>query len=218
MKGVYGKHIVVTAGGTVEPIDPVRYISNHSTGKMGYAIAAELVSRGAKVTLVTGPTALAAPAAAERVDVLSAQEMFEAFMGRFPQADGAVMCAAVADYTPADPSPVKVKKGDAEMVIRLKRTPDIAAEAGRIKGGRLLAGFALETDNELENAREKLRRKNFDFIVLNSLADPGAGFSTDTNKITIIGRDGTVTPFPLESKADAARRIADAVDAFFDGR
>ena len=152
MNPLTGKHIIVTAGGTIEPIDPVRYISNHSTGKMGYAIAAELAGRGAVVTLISGRTAIATPKGVDRVDVLSAQDMYDAFMWRVPGADGAVMCAAVADYTPAEPSPVKIKKNDDEMVIRLKRTPNIAAAAGAANGKRFLMGFALVTDNALENA------------------------------------------------------------------
>lgn len=210
-----GRRIIVTAGATIEPVDPVRYISNHSTGKMGYAIAACLAARGAEVVLVSGRTHLPVPEGVERVDVVSAEDMFTAFMELFPGSDGAVMCAAVADYTPVEVSPVKIKKDDGDMVIRLKRTKDIAAEAGKIKGERLLVGFALETDDALRNAREKLTRKNLDFIVLNSLADLGAGFGTDTNKITIIDRAGVETPFPLESKNSAAERIADKIEEFF---
>lgn len=215
MKTLDAKRIIVTAGATIEPIDPVRFISNHSTGKMGYAISAELARRGAIVTLITGRTSLETPAGVERIDVLSAQDMFEAFMSRFEEADGAVMCAAVADYTPAEVSPVKIKKNEGDMVIRLKRTTDIAARAGEVKGSRLLVGFALETDNEIENAKSKLERKNLDFIVLNSLAEAGAGFGGDTNKITIIHRDGRENPFPLESKTEAAYRIAGCIEDFF---
>ncbi len=210
-----GRRIIVTAGATIEPIDPVRYISNHSTGKMGYAIAAALAARGADVVLVSGRTCLPIPEGVTRVDVTSADDMFKAFMELFPGSDGAVMCAAVADYTPAEVSAVKIKKDDGDMTIRLRRTKDIAAEAGKVKGGRLLVGFALETDNALSNAREKLTRKNLDFIVLNSLADAGAGFGTDTNKITIIDREGAKTVFPLESKTAAAERIADRIEQFF---
>ena len=218
MSSLEGKRIIVTAGATIEPIDPVRYISNHSTGKMGYAIAARLAARGADVVLVSGRTCLDVPDGVGRVDVTTAEDMFEAFMRLFPGSDGAVMCAAVADYTPAEVSPVKIKKDGGDMTLRLRRTKDIAAEAGRIKGGRLLAGFALETDDALRNAREKLIRKNLDFIVLNSLADPGAGFGTDTNKITIIDRSGGETEFPLESKTSAAERIADRIEDFFNGK
>lgn len=211
-----GKYIIVTAGPTIEPIDPVRFLSNHSTGKMGYAIAGELARRGARVALVSGRTNLDAPAGTERVDVLSAEDMYRAVMERFPQADGAVMCAAVADYTPAEVSDTKIKKQDGDMVIRLKRTRDIAAEAGRVKGRRILVGFALETDHERENALGKLQRKNLDFIVLNSLRDAGAGFAGDTNKITVIDAAGKVSEYPLETKAAAAARIVDRMEEWFD--
>ena len=210
-----GKYIIVTAGPTIEPIDPVRFLSNHSTGKMGYAIAGELARRGARVALVSGRTNLDAPAGTERVDVLSAEDMYRAVMERFPQADGAVMCAAVADYTPAEVSDTKIKKQDGDMVIRLKRTRDIAAEAGRVKGRRILVGFALETDHERENALGKLQRKNLDFIVLNSLRDAGAGFAGDTNKITVIDAAGKVSEYPLETKAAAAARIVDHMEEWF---
>ena len=211
-----GKYIIVTAGPTIEPIDPVRFLSNHSTGKMGYAIAGELARRGARVALVSGRTNLDTPAGTERVDVLSAEDMYRAVMGRFPQADGGVMCAAVADYTPAEVSDTKIKKQDGDMVIRLKRTRDIAAEAGRVKGRRILVGFALETDHERENALGKLQRKNLDFIVLNSLRDAGAGFAGDTNKITVIDAAGKVSEYPLETKAAAAARIVDRMEEWFD--
>ena len=211
-----GKYIIVTAGPTIEPIGPVRFLSNHSTGKMGYAIAGELARRGARVALVSGRTNLDTPAGTERVDVLSAEDMYRAVMERFPQADGAVMCAAVADYTPAEVSDTKIKKQDGDMVIRLKRTRDIAAEAGRVKGRRILVGFALETDHERENALGKLQRKNLDFIVLNSLRDAGAGFAGDTNKITVIDAAGKVSEYPLETKAAAAARIVDRMEEWFD--
>lgn len=210
-----GKCIIVTAGPTIEPVDPVRFLSNHSTGKMGYAIAEALAQRGARVILISGRTALPTPAGTERIDVLSAADMYREFMARFDAADGAVMCAAVADYTPAEYSPVKLKKGDGDMYIRLKRTRDIAAEAGAVKGSRLLVGFALETDHEHDNALGKLRRKNLDFIVLNSLRDEGAGFAGDTNRITIMDSDGGSVSCPLESKAEAAARIAGRMEQWF---
>ena len=168
-KSLQGKRLIVTAGATIEAIDPVRFISNHSSGKMGYAIAGELAGRGAEVTLVTGRTALPTPAGVERVDVLSAAEMYDAAVRVFEKADGAVMCAAVADYTPDSVSETKIKKGDGDMYIALRRTRDIAAELGAHKGGRLLVGFALETHDEEAHAEAKLTKKNFDFIVLNSL-------------------------------------------------
>lgn len=218
MSSLSGKKIIVTAGPTVEPIDPVRFISNHSSGKMGYAIADALAKKGAEVILISGPTNLPAPERVQRIDVRLAEDMHNAVMERFGGSDGAVMCAAVADYTPTEVSDTKLKKSDGEMFIRLKRTKDIAAEAGRIKGDRLLVGFALETDNERCNAEGKLQRKNLDFIVLNSLRDAGAGFSVDTNKITIIESSGKSERFPLESKQAAAERIANRIEEWFESR
>lgn len=210
-KTLAGKRLIVTAGATIEAIDPVRFISNHSSGKMGYAIAGELAARGAAVTLVTGRTSLPTPAGVERVDVLSAAEMYEAAVGTFDASDGAVMCAAVADYTPAHVSDTKIKKGDGGPTIELRRTRDIAAELGVRKGGRVLVGFALETDDEEAHAEAKLTKKNFDFIVLNSLRDPGAGFRGDTNKVTLIDRAGR-EELPLMSKREVAARIADKLE------
>lgn len=210
-KTLAGKRLIVTAGATIEAIDPVRFISNHSSGKMGYAIAGELATRGAAVTLVTGRTSLPTPAGVERVDVLSAAEMYEAAVGAFDASDGAVMCAAVADYTPAHVSDTKIRKGDGGLTIELRRTRDIAAELGARKGGRVLVGFALETDDEEAHAEAKLTKKNFDFIVLNSLRDPGAGFRGDTNKVTLIDRAGR-EELPLMSKREVAARIADKLE------
>lgn len=211
-KTLQGKRFVVTAGATIESIDPVRFISNHSSGKMGYAIADELARRGAEVTLVSGRTALPAPSGVARVNVLSAAEMFDATVEAFASADGAVMCAAVADYTPDSVSDRKLKKGDGDMTITLRRTRDIAAELGAAKGGRLLVGFALETHDEETHARAKLAKKNFDFIVLNSLRDAGAGFRGDTNKVALIDRKGR-TDLPLLTKAEVAARIADKMES-----
>jgi len=211
-KSLAGKHLLVTAGPTCEAIDPVRYITNHSTGKMGYATAGELAARGARVTLVSGPTQLACPKGVDRVDVRSAEQMYEASTKAFPQADGAVMCAAVADYTPAVVADRKIKKSDDDMAIPLKRTRDIAAELGRQKEGRLLVGFALETDHELEHAQGKLERKNLDFIVLNSLQNAGAGFGVDTNVVTLIDRQGR-EELPLLSKHEVASRIVDKIES-----
>ena len=213
-KSLQGKRLIVTAGATIEAIDPVRFISNHSSGKMGYAIAGELAGRGAEVTLVTGRTALPTPAGVERVDVLSAAEMYDAAVRAFEKADGAVMCAAVADYTPDSVSETKIKKGDGDMYIALRRTRDIAAELGAHKGGRLLVGFALETHDEEAHAEAKLTKKNFDFIVLNSLRDAGAGFRGDTNKVTFIDRAGR-EELPLMAKREVAARIADKIEKFF---
>lgn len=181
---------------------------------MGYAIAGELADRGACVTLVTGRTELPTPAGVERVDVLSAAEMYDAAVRAFEGSDGAVMCAAVADYTPDRVSDTKIKKCDGDMCITLRRTRDIAAELGAHKDGRLLVGFALETHDEQAHAEAKLEKKNFDFIVLNSLRDAGAGFRGDTNKVTFIDRTGR-EELPLLSKREVAERIAERIEKFF---
>lgn len=207
-----GKHYIVTAGATIEPIDPVRYITNHSTGKMGYAIAEELAQRGAKVTLVSGRTALQTPKGVERVDVVTAEDMYNATTEAWKEADGAVMCAAVADYTPKCVADQKLKKSDDDMSIELKRTKDIAKELGATKGDRILVGFALETNDEEANAEGKLKRKNLDFIVLNSLRDKGAGFGGDTNKITLIDANGS-QEHPLMSKREVASIIVDKIES-----
>lgn len=209
-KPLAGRHFVVTAGATIEPIDPVRYITNHSTGKMGYAIAEELARKGARVTLVSGRTALPTPSGVERVDVLSAQEIYEATTKAFAEADGAVMCAAVADYTPATVATQKIKKQEGDLSIPLKRTQDIAAALGAVKGERILVGFALETNDEEANAAAKLTKKNLDFIVLNSLRDEGAGFGVDTNKVTLIDHTGA-TSLPLMSKKEVAVAIVEKI-------
>lgn len=211
-KTLEGKRLIVTAGATIEAIDPVRFISNHSSGKMGYAIAGELAARGACVTLISGRTALPTPQGVRRIDVLSAAEMYEAAVAAFDRADGAVMCAAVADYTPAEVSQTKIRKSDGEMTIALRRTRDIAAELGARKEGRLLVGFALETHDEEAHAEAKLERKHFDFIVLNSLRDAGAGFRGDTNKVTLIDRAGR-EELPLMSKREVAVRIVDKIES-----
>ena len=210
-KSLQGKRFLVTAGATIEAIDPVRFISNHSTGKMGYALAGELAARGAEVTLVSGRTNLAVPEGVKRVDVLSAEQMYNAAVEAFEGADGAIMCAAVADYTPAEVATSKIKKSDDDMSIRLKRTRDIAAALGAEKGGRLLVGFALETDNETVNAEAKLAKKNFDFIVLNSLREEGAGFGVDTNRVSLIDRTSR-EELPLLSKREVAERIIDKIE------
>lgn len=213
-KSLQGKHFVVTAGATIEAIDPVRYITNHSTGKMGYAIAKSLAERGAEVTLVTGRTALATPAGVKRVDVLSAADMYSAATEAFATADGAIMCAAVADYTPAKVAEHKIKKSDDDMAIELVRTKDIAAALGAVKGNRLLVGFALESDEGVKSAQSKLKRKNLDFIVLNSLTDKGAGFGVDTNKVTFIDNNGSQS-LPLMSKSDVAESIVHKIEQHY---
>jgi phosphopantothenoylcysteine decarboxylase/phosphopantothenate--cysteine ligase len=181
---------------------------------MGYAIAASLACRGAKVTLVTGRTNLPTPKGVVRVDVLSAAQMYTAAVEAFNSADGAIMCAAVADYTPATVSQHKIKKSNDDMSIPLVRTKDIAAALGAVKGSRLLVGFALESDAGIESAQSKLTRKNLDFIVLNSLTDSGAGFGVDTNKVTFIDHNGSTT-LPLMSKADVAERIVDKIETHY---
>ncbi|MBR4969088.1 MAG: bifunctional phosphopantothenoylcysteine decarboxylase/phosphopantothenate--cysteine ligase CoaBC [Alistipes sp.] len=206
-----GKRVMVTAGATIEAIDPVRYISNHSTGKMGYAIADALAKRGAEVVLVSGKTVLAAPQGVRRVDVLSAEEMYKASVAEFESADCAVMCAAVADYTPVVVSDSKIKKNDDTFSIELRKTKDIARELGKVKGSRCLVGFALETNDEQSNAEKKLAEKNLDMIVLNSLRDEGAGFGHDTNKVTFIDA-ASREELPLISKAEVAERIADRIE------
>ncbi|MBR2331155.1 MAG: bifunctional phosphopantothenoylcysteine decarboxylase/phosphopantothenate--cysteine ligase CoaBC [Alistipes sp.] len=211
-KSLQGKHFLVTAGATIEPIDPVRFISNHSSGKMGYAVAEALAQRGAKVSLVSGRTALGVPAGVERIDVLSAEQMYEACCRLWAEVDGAIMCAAVADYTPTVVADQKIKKGDGDMSIALKRTRDIAATLGENKGSRLLVGFAMETENEMANAESKLQRKNMDFIVLNSLRQEGAGFRGDTNVVSIIDSESRVD-LPLMSKREVADRIVDKMES-----
>ncbi len=203
-----GKKIMITAGPTQEKIDPVRYIGNFSTGKMGFALAKACARQGAHVELVTGPVSLTiADPLINRTDVVSAQEMFDVAMQIYPKMDAAILSAAVADFTPADVAMEKIKRKSVEMDIHLKATQDIAAALGSIKRpNQRLVGFALETQDERNNAKDKLSRKNLDFIVLNSLRDPGAGFAYDTNKITIISRSGECD-YPLKSKQEVAEDI-----------
>ncbi len=212
-KKLLNKHFLVTAGPTYEKIDPVRFVGNYSTGKMGYAIANELAASGAQVSLVSGPVAVKhTHSQVTVISVESAEQMYRQCVEIFPFVDGAVMCAAVADFTPENFSENKLKRGDDELVIRLKPTQDIAGELGRLKTDRqLLVGFALETNDELNNAHSKLVRKNLDFIVLNSLKDIGAGFGGDTNKITMIGKDNNRTFFELKSKAEVAADIVERI-------
>ena len=206
-----GKTVLVTAGPTYEKIDPVRFIGNYSSGKMGLALAEECARRGAHVELVMGPSHLqTAQGGIVRTDVVSAGEMYEQATARFAQADVAILCAAVADFTPESCAAQKIKRGKDDMVIRLKPTQDIAKALGAMKRqGQRLVGFALETNDEEHNAERKLREKGLDFIVLNSLADSGAGFGVDTNKITIIDHDGQRTAYPLKAKCQVAQDIVD---------
>ncbi len=213
-KDLLGKHVLITAGPTYEKIDPVRFIGNYSTGKMGYALAEEAANRGAKVTLVSGPVALKANHPSINViDVESANEMLNSCIDNFPNADIAIMCAAVADYAPATPAEVKIKREKDEIpTITLIKNPDIAATLGKIKKpNQKLIGFALETNDENSNAKDKLQRKNLDAIVMNSLRDKGAGFGTDTNKITIFFADGSDIEYTTKPKNEVAADIIDAI-------
>jgi phosphopantothenoylcysteine decarboxylase/phosphopantothenate--cysteine ligase len=207
-----GKHILVTAGPTYEAIDPVRFIGNHSTGKMGFALAETLAARGAEVTLVTGPVALHTQhPRITRINITSAQEMYNAATAAFDHCHAAILSAAVADFRPQNPAGNKIKKEKGGLQqITLEETPDTLAELGRRKKNtQVLAGFALETDNEEANAQSKLERKNLDFIVLNSLRHEGAGFGKDTNRITLLTREGKTLKFELKSKSEVAADIAD---------
>ena len=202
-----GKKILVTAGPTQESLDPVRYLTNHSTGKMGYAIARMAALRGAQVTLVSGPTSITPPPFVTVVNIKSAQDMFEAVAAHAPQADYIFKAAAVADYTPADYNDNKMKKKDGDLSIPLKRTQDILKYLGEHRSpGQIICGFSMETENMLENSRDKLYRKNVDMICANNLKVAGAGFGVDTNIITMITKD-SVTELPLLSKEDAADAI-----------
>lgn len=214
-KKLLNKHFLVTAGPTHEKIDPVRFIGNYSSGKMGFALAEELAEQGAKVTLVSGPVSLKCyHPNIKRVDVVSAEEMKQAALDVFPEVDGAVMCAAVADYRPKYPADQKIKRTAADMTIELEANDDIAACLGKLKTEQqLLVGFALETQDEKSNALDKMKRKNLDFIVLNSLQDAGAGFGVDTNKITILTKDNKAVDFQLKMKTEVARDIVAQITA-----
>ena len=207
-----GKKILITAGPTQEAIDPVRYISNHSTGKMGYQLAKVAASMGGEVTLISGPSVLEKPSGVTLLKVTSAQEMFLAVEKNFSSSDIVILSAAVADYTPKTVADKKIKKKETEFTIELTKTIDIAKETGKLKkAGQITVGFALETDHELENAQGKLVSKNFDLIVLNSLNDAGAGFGHDTNKIAILDKDNKIRKFELKSKEEVATDILNAI-------
>lgn len=210
-----GKRVLITSGPTREPIDPVRYLTNNSSGKMATAIAQELVFRGASVTVVSGPAAVKPKQSdIQVIDVVTAEEMYQATIAQYEQgADIVVLCAAVADYTPAQKSSVKMKKKGDNLTLELLPTKDIAACVGKIKrDGDILVGFALETDNEFDNAQDKLARKNLDMIVLNSLRDEGAGFAGDTNKVNIFFKNGERSSYPLKSKQSVAIDIVDSIE------
>lgn len=205
-----GKKILITAGPTYEKIDPVRFVGNYSSGKMGFALAEECAARGAQVELICGPVQLrTSRPGIRRTDVESAEEMYEAALSLYPDADAGILCAAVADFTPETVAGQKIKREGDALMLRLKPTHDIARALGeRKRPDQILAGFALETQDETAHAREKLRRKNFDFIVLNSLNDAGAGFRCDTNKVTILTA-GDSREYPLKSKTEVAADIVD---------
>lgn len=208
-----GKKVLITAGPTYEKIDPVRFIGNYSSGKMGFALAETCAEQGAEVTLVSGPVMLQTKhPAIRRIDVESAQEMYEAATKHFPKTDIAILCAAVADFTPETTADKKIKRKGNDMVLRLHPTQDIAAALGAVKKKKqVLVGFALETDNEMRNAQDKMERKNLDLIVLNSLQDKGAGFRVDTNKVTIIDRHKGITSYGVKTKKEVAEDIIEKV-------
>lgn len=209
-----GKKILITAGPTYEKIDPVRFIGNYSSGKMGYALAEECAARGAEVTLVSGPVNLSVNHPnINRIDVESAEQMYNACMSHYPTSDAGILCAAVADFTPECVADKKIKREKDDLTLNLKPTHDIAAALGKIKtDSQRLVGFALETNDETAHAQDKLKRKNFDFIVLNSLNDKGAGFRCDTNKITIIDSN-KAEEYPLKTKKEVAADIIDKLDS-----
>lgn len=206
-----GKTVIVTAGPTRESIDPVRYISNHSTGKMGYAIAEKASKRGAKVYLISGPTHLSPPNGVNVINVMSAKEMYKRIMEYFYEANIVIKSAAVADYAPAEANNQKIKKSEDDLTIRLTKNPDILYELGKIKRDKILVGFAMETQNLIENAKEKIKRKNLDFIVANDLMTEGAGFACDTNVVKIIDRDGKIESLPKMTKLELADVIIDKI-------
>jgi phosphopantothenoylcysteine decarboxylase/phosphopantothenate--cysteine ligase len=211
-----GMRVLVTAGPTREYVDPVRFLSNPSTGRMGFAVAEAAAARGARVVLIAGPTELPAPPQVERANVESAEEMAEAALSRFSDADLAIATAAVSDYAPAEIAPHKLKKDSDALILRLKRTPDVLAEMGKRKrNGQVLVGFAVETEDLEANAVRKLRNKNLDFIVLNDITQPGAGFAVETNRAVILDREGAREEIPLMSKRALADLILDRAASLF---
>lgn len=211
-----GKKILVTAGPTYENIDPVRFIGNYSSGKMGFAIAEEAASRGAEVILVTGPVALQTSSPAiKRIDVRSARQMLEEAEKAFDGCDAAILSAAVADYAPEECHESKIKREKTDgLTLRLVKNPDIAQHLGAKKGNRILIGFALETDHEYDNALDKMRKKSFDMIVLNSMRNPLAGFNKDTNQVSVLINDGEVMEYPAKTKKEVAKDIIDLLESF----
>lgn len=213
-KPLYGKKVIITAGPTYEAIDPVRFIGNHSSGKMGFAIAEAVASQGAEVVLISGPSnETIVHNKVKRVNIVSAEEMYNAAINEYDDSDVAILSAAVADYKPKLQATEKIKKANASLTIELEPTKDILATLGERKKNQFLVGFALETNNEKENAKKKLIDKNLDFIVLNSLNDKGAGFGVDTNKITILDNKNEINEFPLMSKKEVAEQIVNKIIA-----
>ena len=211
-KDLQGKKIMITAGPTVESIDPVRYLTNRSTGKMGYAIAKQAANRGAEVTLVSGPTNIAPPSNIKKlIKIESAKDMYNAIIENFDDNQVIIKSAAVADYKPKTYSDKKIKKNDDDLVIKLDRNKDIAYELGKIKKDKILVGFAAETNDIIENAKGKIQKKNFDFIVANDLTEEGAGFGTDTNIVKIIDKEGNINKYPQMKKDEVANVILDKV-------
>ena len=207
-----GKSIIVTAGPTIESIDPMRYITNRSTGKMGYSIAKEAIERGADVTLITGPTNLTPPQNLKKlIKIESANDMYEAVLENLDENDVVIKSAAVADYKPKNYSNKKIKKSDDDLVIELDRNKDIAQEIGKIKNNKILVGFAAETNDLIENASLKIKKKNLDFIVANDLTKEGAGFGVDTNIVKIIDKEGNITEYPKMKKEEVANIILDKI-------
>jgi phosphopantothenoylcysteine decarboxylase/phosphopantothenate--cysteine ligase len=206
-----GETVLITAGPTCEDLDPVRYITNRSSGKMGYAVAEAAALRGAKVILVSGPTNLEAPAGAERIDVRTARDMHHAVVDHIAGASIAIFAAAVADYRPTEQHAEKIKKDNAPLTMSLEPTTDILAEVARTKGQKIVVGFAAETDHVAENARKKLSAKNADLIVANDVTAEGAGFDHDTNIVTLFSSDGRDLALPKMSKSEVAQRILDEV-------
>ncbi len=206
-----GQTVLVTAGPTCEDLDPVRYLTNRSSGKMGYAVAEAAARRGARVTLVSGPTSLEAPAGVQRINVRTADEMHHAVTENLPESSIAIFAAAVADYRPVQTLDQKIKRNKEPLTLSLEATPDVLASVGRNKGDRLVVGFAAETERVAENARKKLAAKNADMIVANDVTAEGAGFDHDTNIVTLFARDGRDLPLPRMSKSEVAQRILDEV-------
>jgi phosphopantothenoylcysteine decarboxylase/phosphopantothenate--cysteine ligase len=214
-----GRKMVVTAGPTWEPLDPVRMLTNRSSGKMGFAVATAAVAQGMDVTLIAGPNSLTPPPRADLIAVESAQEMHQAVEAEFPNCDVLVMSAAVADWKPTSVSDEKIKKDQGPPVVEMVPNPDILLEIGKLRtSGQILVGFAMETSDEEDNARKKLRSKNLDILVLNRLSDPDAGFAVDTNVVTIFAADGAVTKLPTLSKRDVGDRLVALILSELEGR